>query len=129
LSEAFISQSVGRELAAIERQRARYQAARPSIDLGRRTVIVIDDGVATGMTIQAALRHLRAKQPRRLIAAAPVAASEAASMLQKEADQVVLMSVPRRFRSVGGFYRSFPQVSDEEVMALLGTLNPKAVAD
>jgi putative phosphoribosyl transferase len=129
LSEAFISQSVGRELAAIERQRARYQAVRPSIDLGRRTVIVIDDGVATGMTIQAALRHLRAKQPRRLIAAAPVAASEAASLLQKEADQVVLMSVPRRFRSVGGFYRSFPQVSDEEVIALLGTLNPKAVAD
>jgi putative phosphoribosyl transferase len=128
LSEAFISHSVARELAAIERQRAQYQAVRPDIDVGRATAIVIDDGVATGMTIQAALRHLRSKQPRRLIAAAPVAAAEAAGMLQKEADEVVLMSVPRRFRSVGGFYRSFPQVSDEEVIALLGALNTKAVA-
>jgi len=128
LSEEFISQSVSRELAAIERQRARYQAGRPAIDVGRATAIVIDDGVATGMTIQAALRHLRGSQPRRLIAAAPVAASDAATMLKEEADQVVLMSVPRRFRSVGGFYRNFPQVSDEEVIALLDALNSKRVA-
>ena len=125
LSEEFISQSVSRELAAIERQRACYQAVRPAIEVSGATAIVIDDGVATGMTIQAALRHLRGRKPSRLIAAAPVAASDAATMLQKEVDQVVLISVPRRFRSVGGFYRSFPQVSDEEVIALLGAVNAK----
>ena len=79
------------------------------------------------MTTTAALRHLRARQPRRLIAAAPVAAAEAAALLQTEADEVVLISAPRRFGSVGSFYRSFTQVSEEEAMALLSTANGKGV--
>jgi len=123
LSEAFILQSVGRELAVIERQRAQYEAVRPRTSVEHPTAIVVDDGVATGMTMQAALRHLRRKQPTRLLAATPVAAREAAAMLQREADAAVLLSVPRRFGSVGGFYRSFTQVSDEEVIALLGACN------
>jgi putative phosphoribosyl transferase len=123
LSEAFILQSAGRELAVIERQRAQYEAVRPRTSVEHPTAIVVDDGVATGMTMQAALRHLRRKQPTRLLAATPVAAREAAAMLQREADTAVLLSVPRRFGSVGGFYRSFTQVSDEEVIALLGACN------
>jgi putative phosphoribosyl transferase len=123
LSEAFILQSAGRELAVIERQRAQYEAVRPRTSVEHPTAIVVDDGVATGMTMQAALRHLRRKQPTRLLAATPVAAREAAAMLQREADAAVLLSVPRRFGSVGGFYRSFTQVSDEEVIALLGACN------
>jgi putative phosphoribosyl transferase len=127
LSEEFIAQSAARELATIERQRARYRPVRPVIDMANSTAIVVDDGVATGMTTTAALRHLRARQPRRLIAAAPVAAAEAAALLQTEADEVVLISAPRRFGSVGGFYRSFTQVSEEEAMALLSTANGKGV--
>ena len=123
LSEAFILQSAGRELAVIERQRTQYEAVCPRTSVEHPTAIVVDDGVATGMTMQAALRHLRRKQPTRLLAATPVAAREAAAMLQREADAVVLLSVPRRFGSVGGFYRSFTQVSDEEVIALLGACN------
>jgi putative phosphoribosyl transferase len=123
LSEAFILQSVGRELEAIERQRDQYEAVRPRTSVEHPTAVVVDDGVATGMTMQAALRHLRRKQPTRLLAATPVAAREAAAMLQREADAAVLLSVPRRFGSVGGFYRSFAQVSDEEVIALLGACN------
>lgn len=123
LSEAFILQSAGRELAVIERQRAQYEAVRPRTSVEHPTAIVVDDGVATGMTMQAALRHLRRKQPTRLLAATPVAARPAAAMLQREADAAVLLSVPRRFGSVGGFYRSFTQVSDEEVIALLGACN------
>ena len=123
LSEAFILQSAGRELAVIERQRAQYEAVLPRTRVEHPTAIVVDDGVATGMTMQAALRHLRRQQPTRLLAATPVAAREAAAMLQREADAVVLLSVPRRFGSVGGFYRSFTQVSDEEVIALLGACN------
>src|SRR5262245_34015180 len=128
LSEEFISQSAQRELAAIERQRASYAAVRPNFSRERRTAIVVDDGVATGMTMQAALRHLRAAQPTRLIAATPVAAREAAQMLQRETDCAVLLSVPRRFGSVGGFYRSFTQVSDEEVIALLAACNGRSAA-
>ena len=127
LSEEFIAQSAARELATIERQRARYRPVRPVIDMANSTAIVVDDGVATGMTTTAALRHLRARQPRRLIAAAPVAAAEAAALLQAEADDVVLISAPRRVGSVGGFYRSFTQVSEEEAMALLFTANGKDV--
>jgi len=125
LSEEFIAQSARRELAVIERQRAQYETVRPRTSLAHATAIVVDDGVATGMTMQAALRHLRRKQPARLIAATPVAAREAAALVQREADAAVFMSVPRRFGSVGGFYRSFTQVSDEEVIALLGACNSR----
>jgi putative phosphoribosyl transferase len=127
ISEEFIAQSAARELSTIERQRAQYRRVRPVIDMASSTAIVVDDGVATGMTTTAALRHLRARQPRRLIAAAPVAAADAAAALQTEADEVVLISAPRRFGSVGGFYRSFTQVSEAEAMALLSTANGKDV--
>ena len=129
LSEAFIMQSAARELAVIERQRAQYEAVRPRTGTGHPTAIVVDDGVATGMTMQAALRHLRRLHPTGLIAATPVAAREAAAMLQREADVAVLLSVPRRFGSVGGFYRSFGQVSDEDVIALLGACNNRRAAN
>ena len=71
------------------------------------------------MTMQAALRQLKRRKPARLIAAAPVASREAVAMLEGEADDVVCLSVPRRFGSVGSFYRSFLQVTDAEVAALL----------
>jgi putative phosphoribosyl transferase len=128
LSEEFILQSARRELAVIERQRAQYAAVRPSLGAEHPTAILLDDGVATGMTMQAALRHLRRKQPTRLIAAAPVASREAAAMLHREADAAVFLSVPRRFGSVGGFYRSFTQVSDAEVIALLEARNGPSAA-
>jgi putative phosphoribosyl transferase len=80
---------------------------------------VVDDGVATGMTMQAALRSVRRRGPAKLVAAAPVASRGAVAMLRRECDEVVYLSAPRRFGSVGSFYRSFGQVSDEEVAALL----------
>src|SRR5262245_3911807 len=86
LSEDFIFQSVARALAVIERQREQYAGLRPSTDLQGRTAIVVDDGVATGMTMQAALRLVRRSAPARLIAATPVAAREAAAMLRRESD-------------------------------------------
>jgi putative phosphoribosyl transferase len=123
LSQEYIWDSAARELAVIERQRDQYQAGGASADARGHTVIVVDDGVATGMTMQAALRQLRRREPARLIAATPVAAREAAAMLRREADVAVLLSVPRRFGSVGAFYRSFTQVSDAEVIGLLQVCN------
>ena len=119
LSEDYIAATAGRELAVIEQRRREWAPLRPAVDAAGRSLIVVDDGVATGMTMQAALRQLKRRQPARLIAAAPVASREAVAMLRREADDVVCLSAPRRFGSVGSFYRSFLQVTDAEVAALL----------
>jgi putative phosphoribosyl transferase len=121
LSEDFIRSAVARELAAIEQRRLDYADVRPAAEPSGRTVIVVDDGVATGMTMQAALRSIRRRGAVRVVAAVPVASREAAAMLREEADDVVCLSAPRRFGSVGSFYRSFAQVSDADVTALLET--------
>jgi putative phosphoribosyl transferase len=119
LSEDYLAAEATQELGAIERRRSEYEALRPALETAERDVIVVDDGVATGMTMQAALRHIRRRAPRRLIAAAPVASREALTMLRKEADEVACLSSPAGFGSVGSFYALFTQVSDEEVAALL----------
>ena len=119
LDEGYIAAAAKRELAVIDQRRREWAALRPAVDPAGRALIVVDDGVATGMTMQASLRQLRRRQPARLIAAAPVASREAVAMLKCEADAVVCLSAPRRFGSVGAFYQSFLQVSDEEVAELL----------
>jgi putative phosphoribosyl transferase len=120
LGEDFISSAAARELATIERRRRDYANVRSAVEPAGRTVIVVDDGVATGMTMQAALRSIRHRNPARLVAAVPVASREALAVLRSEADDVICLSAPRRFGSVGAFYREFGQVSDEDVARLLG---------
>src|SRR5262252_2273778 len=119
LEEDYVATAAKRELAVIERRRREWAPLRPVVDAVGRTVIVVDDGVATGMTMQAALRQQVRRQPTRLIAAAPVASREAVAMLKREADDVVCLVSPRNFGSVGSFYHSFVQVTDEEVAARL----------
>jgi putative phosphoribosyl transferase len=119
LGEDYIAAAAARELTTIERRRGEYAGVRPVVEPTGRTAIVVDDGVATGMTMQAALRGVRRRSPARLLAAVPVASREAVSMLRRECDAVVCLSAPRRFGSVGSFYLNFGQVSDEEVMRLL----------
>jgi len=119
LDEDYVATAAKRELAIIEWRRREWAPLRPAVDAAGHTVIVVDDGVATGMTMQAALRQQMRRQPARLIAAAPVAAREAAAMLKREANDVVCLLRPRNFGSVGSFYRSFVQVTDEEVAAQL----------
>ncbi len=119
LSQDYIAAAVAREFDAMELRSQAYAGLRPGIEPGGHTVIVVDDGVATGMTMQAALRQVRRKKPRRLIAATPVAAREAAAMLKREVDDLVCLAAPRRFDSVGAFYGSFDQVGDAEVARLL----------
>ena len=116
LDEAYVRAEVERQLATLRRRRAAYGASQ---DPAGRTVIVVDDGVATGATLVAALRSVRARGPARLIAAVGVAPPETARRLLHEADEVVVLETPPRFTAVGQFFADFRQVSDAEVLAHL----------
>lgn len=108
------------QLEIIRRRRAQYTPVRAPISTDGRIVIVVDDGLATGSTMIAALRALNAQSPATLICAVPVSPAETLQKIETLADQVICLETPDNFRAVGQFYRDFPQVEDEEVMAMLG---------
>ncbi|MDA8052466.1 MAG: phosphoribosyltransferase [Rhodospirillales bacterium] len=108
-----------RELQELGRRRERYCAHRPPVPLAGRTAILVDDGIATGATMRAALRATRAAAPAHLVLAVPVAPPETLTELAEEADEIVCLERPRRFFAVGQFYRSFSQLEDQEVLDLL----------
>jgi putative phosphoribosyl transferase len=114
-----IEEIVARESAELRRRVDLYRAHRPPLELGGRTVIVVDDGVATGVTDTAALRAVRRRRPRRLVLAVPVCAPDAAARLGEEADEVVCLLTPTALYGISQWYRDFTQVSDEEVLAAL----------
>jgi putative phosphoribosyl transferase len=107
------------ERRELERRVRRYRGSRALPELRGRDVVLVDDGLATGVTAEAALRGLRGAQPRCLVLVVPVCSPAAARSLSALADDVVCMLIPSDFRSVGGHYRSFGQASDEEVVDLL----------
>lgn len=108
-----------RQLALIRERRALYTPTRPSLNPAGRVVIVVDDGLATGATMLAALHSLRQQGPARLICAVPVASAEALTLVRSLADEVVCLQAPANFQAVGQFYRNFDQIDDAEVMAML----------
>jgi predicted phosphoribosyltransferase len=111
-----VAEAEGRELT---RREQRYREGRGPPELAGRVVILVDDGLATGSTMRAAVAAARRLRPARVVVAVPTAPASTCQQLRDEADEVVCATTPRPFRAVGYSYRSFPQTSDEEVRTLL----------
>jgi predicted phosphoribosyltransferase len=117
--EAYLAREKQAQLELLRERRTLYTPARPPIDPKGRIVIVVDDGLATGATMIAALHAARAKQPAKLVCAVPVAPPGSVELVRPHADEVVCLETPERFFAVGQFYREFRQVEDDEVVKLL----------
>lgn len=109
------------ELEEITRRRALYLQNRAPAQVEGRDVILVDDGLATGASMQAAVRALQGARARRVIVAAPVASQEALQELERVIDEVVVLVRPKRFHAVGAYYRDFHQLADREVVEALAT--------
>jgi len=119
ISDAEFDGVCQRELAEIERRRRLYFGDRPPAETEGRVVIIIDDGIATGATVKAAVVGLKTKKPARIVVAVPVAPPGAVAEIKKEADEVVCPLQPRMFGAIGYFYGDFEQLTDGEVIRIL----------
>ena len=128
ITDAMIARAAARERAEVERRERAYRGSRPAPKVEGKTVILVDDGIATGSTVRAAVAALRRSHPARVVVATPVAPPSACRTLRSEADEVVCVATPERFGSVGTWYRSFPQASDAEVREVLARETDGAAA-
>jgi predicted phosphoribosyltransferase len=119
IPEEAIERVAAAEQREIERRERLYRGDRPPVAVEGRTVILVDDGLATGATMRAAARSLRQRAPRTLVAAVPVGAPESCAMLSKHVDRMICLEQPAAFMGVGRWYRNFTQTTDEEVRSLL----------
>jgi len=118
-----IEEAATEQRAELERREREYRNGRPMLDVHDRTVILIDDGLATGSSMLVAAMALRKREPARIVIAVPVAAPSTCEELESEADQVVCAITPEPFLAVGHWYRDFRQTSDDEVHKLLDRAN------
>jgi putative phosphoribosyl transferase len=119
IAPSYIERIKNREIAEIARRKRFYFRNRPRVDPRGKTAIVVDDGIATGATMRAALRAIRRQSPTQLVLAVPVAAPDTIAELRSEADEAICLYQPEWLGAIGMFYRDFSQVSDEEVVDFL----------
>jgi putative phosphoribosyl transferase len=119
VDDRYLTEITERQTAEAAKREARFRGPHGPIELRGRTVILVDDGLATGATMRAAARAVRGREPARLIIAVPVGAREAVAALAEDADRVVCPAQPEPFIAIGLHYEDFGQVEDEEVLALL----------
>lgn len=129
LSDAWIERAAAREVEEIERRRRLYLGEREPVPVAGRTAIVVDDGIATGATMRAALRAVRRQRPRHLVLAVPLAPAETVEALRGEVDEVVCLAMPEPFGAIGYFYDDFRQTDDEEVRDLLARANARVARE
>ncbi len=121
ISEKYLREESKRQAEVIRERLKQFRGDRPYPSLENRTVIIVDDGIATGYTVKAAVRSVKRKNPSKLIVAVPVGPSETIEELRKEVDRIVCLSTPALFYAIGEFYVNFEQVEDEEVKQILET--------
>jgi putative phosphoribosyl transferase len=114
-----INRIAQRELQELQRREQSYRGDRPAVDVHDRTVILVDDGLATGASMRAAVAGVRTQRPARIVIAVPTAAPETCNALESEVDEIVCTMTPEPFLGVGRWYEDFSQVTDEQVRALL----------
>jgi predicted phosphoribosyltransferase len=125
ISDEYLEEEIRRQEDEIRRRTATYRRDRAPLEVDGRTVVVVDDGIATGGTAVAAVRWAKAKGAGRVVLAVPVAPKEAVAKLSKEADEVVCLATPEPFFAVGQWYRDFPQTGDQRVIDLLDGASPE----
>lgn len=121
--QSYIDQELIRIRKRLTEMRKKFQGNTESVDIKEKTVIVVDDGAATGQTLLRALELMKKSKPAKIIVAVPVASSAAVQLLQKEADEVITCLIPAYFYGVGAYYDNFNEVSDDEVSFYLDKLN------
>ena len=126
VSDAYIKSEVDRQRKEIQRRLLQYRGRLPAPVLAGRTILVVDDGVATGMTVRAALRSLSLKDAKKVVLGLPVAPPDTVVDLAREASQIITLYTPEPFYAVGQWYSVFDQTSDEEVISILKSHTPKA---
>jgi putative phosphoribosyl transferase len=119
VSEEYIERVAAEEIKEAERRIKLFRGERPKPEVRERTAILVDDGIATGVTTRAAIEALRRRDPRRLVLAVPVCATHAAESLRREVDKLICLEAPSNLMAIGLWYRHFEQTSDEEVIELL----------
>jgi len=119
IADEVLEAAAKREQAALERREALYRSGRPALNLEGRTVILVDDGLATGTSMRVAVSAVRRHRPARIVVAVPVAAAETCHDLRAEADEVICPVNPSNFHAVGMWYEDFGQTTDDEVRDLL----------
>ncbi len=124
--DAYVSQAVAEQRAELARRKARYLGDRPRLDPRGRCVVVVDDGLATGATMKAALIGLKRSKPARIVVALPVAPQQALDDIASQTDDLVCLNPATAFRGVGGFYHDFHQLTDDETVALLAQVSARA---
>jgi putative phosphoribosyl transferase len=119
IPEEYVERVTAQETAEVERRLRHFRGERPEPEVRARSAIVVDDGLATGVTARAAIKALRLREPRRLVLAAPVCAAQTAALISPEVDDLVCLEIPRDLGAIGFWYRDFGQVPDEVVIEIL----------
>jgi putative phosphoribosyl transferase len=123
---AYLEEEIARQIAEARRRDACYRGGRPRVPVGGRTAIVVDDGIATGGSVRAALRSLRRASPARLVLAVPVAPADTVEAFRGEVDDLVCLETPEPFLAVGYHYEDFTQPDDEQVVSILARARARA---
>ncbi len=119
LDKEWLKQQAEKEMLEARRRREVYLKDRKPLSADGRTAIIVDDGIATGLTILLAIGEIKHQNPKKVVVAVPVASKDASERIREEADEMVALAIPAYFHAVGAYYKSFPQLEDDEVIRLM----------